>query len=163
MKQVLAIVLMFVGVVGYGQSLHKKDVPAAVVQSFAKQFPQIKDADWSKENNQYEVNFEQNDNEMSATYDAQGNHLETETEMATTALPQPIQSTIASQFSDYKLKEAAKIVKDEGTTYEAELHKGEKTFDVIFSADGKVLKNANKNTEDKESVEENESTEEDED
>jgi len=164
MKQLLAIVLMFVGVMGYGQSLQKKDVPDAVVQSFTKQFPQIKDANWSKENNQYEVNFEQNDNAMSATYDAQGNHIETETELNTNQLPQPVQSTIASQFSDYKLKEAAKIVNDNGTSYEAELHKGEKSFDVIFNADGKVLKNANKNNEDKESAEENdESMEEDED
>jgi len=163
MKWLLAVALMFTAVIGYGETVQKKDVPDAVVQHFAKQFPKVENVQWSKEHGEFEANFEQDDQEMSATYDAQGNHIETETEMATDQLPQTVKSTIAKQFSGYDLREAAKIVKNEGTTYEAELHKGEKSFDVIFNADGTVVKNGNKNHEDKESAEDSESMEEDED
>lgn len=141
MKTLLAIVLLFFGVTGCGQSLQKENVPEAIVQSFTQQFPQITDADWTKEDNQYEVNFEMNNTEMSATYDEQGHQLETESEIAIAQLPQAVQSTIDQQFSDYQIKETAKIENEEGTNYEAELHKGMKSFDVIFNSDGQVLQN----------------------
>jgi len=163
MKILLSVLMMGLAVFAFGQSGMKSDIPAVVSQNFAKQFPKVENVQWSKEHGEFEANFEQDDQEMSATYDAQGNHLETETEMATDQLPQTIKSTIAKQFSGYDLREAAKIVKDEGTTYEAELHKGEKSFDVIFNADGTVVKNASENHEEKESAEENKSMEEDED
>ena len=47
-------------------------VPAVVTTAFAKDFPGVT-GKWDKEGNDYEVNFKQNGNTMSALYDANGN------------------------------------------------------------------------------------------
>lgn len=69
-----------------------------------------------------------------------GKWLETETEIKVSALPAVIQSTLKRDFAGFKVEEASKIesLKNDNC-FEAEIEKGEETFDVLFSTDGKVL------------------------
>jgi len=72
---------------------------------------------------------------------------------------------VENNFKGWELGEAAKIVRDGKTTYEAELEKGEKKMDAIFTPDGNLVKKISKkeNDEENEKADGNENDEEDED
>ena len=52
-----------------------------------------------------------------------------------------MRTKLASDYKAYKVTEAATLVSAEGkTTYEAEVSKGGKSHDVLFNADGSLVK-----------------------
>ena len=113
-------------------------VPAVVTTAFAKDFPGVT-GKWDKEGNDYEVNFKQNGNTMSALYDANGNKTETEMDIKVSALPASITAYLSQHYKGAKVKEAAVITKANGeVNYEAEV----KGKDVLFTKDGKFIKTA---------------------
>lgn len=109
--------------------------PEAVLAAFTQKFPNAQDVDWSKEKNgEWEAEFEPpgSNDEISAVFSSDGRWLETETEIAFSALPAPIQAALQGK----KVKEAARIEKADGSTvYEAEVKRKE----LIFDASGKML------------------------
>jgi len=113
------------------------DVPSAVKTKFASLYPTVKKAKWDKEEANYEASFELNEVETSVLFDANGNVLETETEIAVSALPNGVADYISKNYAGQKIKETAKIVDANGViTYEAEVKAG----DLIFDATGNFLK-----------------------
>lgn len=153
MKKLSIIILaLLVGAV-YGQ---ESKVPAQVKAKFKALHPNADEVKWDVEDNDYEVTFEsEEDVDMSLLFDAKGNIIETESEIEEDDLPSAVKSSVENNFKGWELGEAAKIVRDGKTTYEAELEKGEKKIDAIFTADGKLVKKISK----KENDEENEKAE----
>lgn len=104
---------------------------------FEKKFPGASATKWEMEGADYEVNFKQKGEKMSAVFASNGTLKETETEIPTTKLPATVTGYVRRHYAGQKIKEAARIVKADGTvSYEAEV--GEK--DVLFDASGKLLK-----------------------
>ena len=127
-----------IGFAACAQKLDASNVPAAVKAAFAKQYPGIT-AGWEKEDGNYEVNFKQNGNTMSALYEANGTLTEAEMDIKVSDLPATVQSYIKEHYKGKTVKEAAKITKADGTVnYEAEVS----GKDVIFDAAGKFIKEA---------------------
>jgi hypothetical protein len=123
------------------QKISADKVPAAVTSAFKAKFPNATKTSWEMENaNEYEAGFKLNGEEVSANFDNTGKWLETETEIKVSALPAAVQAVLTKDFAGFKIEEASKIesAKD-GNCYEAEIEKGEETFDVLFSPDGKML------------------------
>ncbi|MEO7174780.1 MAG: PepSY-like domain-containing protein [Saprospiraceae bacterium] len=121
--------------------MQEKAIPAAVSAAFKTKFPNAAKVSWEMENKtEYEANFKLNGEEVSANFDNTGKWLETETEIKTSALPAAVQSTLAKDFAGFKVEEASKInnVKN-GNCFEAEIEKGEESYDILFSTEGKVL------------------------
>ncbi|MBF9223785.1 PepSY-like domain-containing protein [Hymenobacter ruricola] len=122
------------------QNLPAAKVPAAVQAAFKAKFPALKAVTWEKEGADYEAGFKQNGKTMSAVLTPAGVLQETETDMPTAQLPAAVRATLARDYKAYQVKEAAAIVKADGrTVYEAEVSKGGKAQDVLFTADGKVV------------------------
>ena len=140
-KTLFPILLMLLASVSFGNTLNTKQVPAAVTRSFSRLYPHVTKAKWSKENGNYEVNFTANMQEMSVLFNAQGKRLETETEIPVNQLPRMIQNNLKQTFQGYTVKEAARIESNGTTKYEAEIHKGMKSYDVIYATDGQLLRN----------------------
>ncbi len=65
------------------------NVPVNVKTNFKKDFPGV-NVKWDKEDSNFEASFKQNNNTMSALYNANGNKLETEQDIDAAALPQNI-------------------------------------------------------------------------
>jgi hypothetical protein len=107
--------------------------PSAVVTAFNQKFQNVEELEWEMEKNgEWEAEFEQNEVDMSANFSAGGLWLETETEIKAVNLPIPVKAALKGK----KVKEAAKIVRADGSTvYEAEVKKK----DMIFDAGGKLL------------------------
>ena len=119
------------------QKMKEADVPAEVKTAFAKQYPSVSNAKWEKEDGKYEAAFELKKEELSVLIDDTGKILETESEIAVSALPKVISEYCAKNYSGKKIAEASKIVDFEGSvTYEAEINK----MDVLFDANGKFIK-----------------------
>lgn len=118
------------------KNVNKGKIPAAVLAAFHKDYPNVKDVDWDQEDGNYEAGFEVNKNELSVLYNAQGQKLETETEIKVSQLPAAVLKAVQTQKLG-TVKEASKIEKANGKTeYEAEI----KGKDYVFDASGKLLK-----------------------
>jgi hypothetical protein len=136
-KITLALFTLMMGTFCFGQKVKQGDVPAEVKQAFQKNFIQVKEVKWEKEDGKFEVNFEQGKHEMSAVFTSSGVLEETEMEIKVNELPSAITTYISSNYKGAKVKEAAKITKANGVVnYEAEV----KGSDLIFDINGKFIK-----------------------
>lgn len=124
-----------------GQKVSEAAVPQPVKAAFMKQFPKAEKTRWEMEKKtDYEVNFKQGTEEMSATYGTAGQWMETEKTIGMEALPEAVRSTIASKYPDQKLEDISHVESPKGTFFEVDMEKGEKSMEVVFATDGKVLK-----------------------
>lgn len=146
MKKIMIVLAILVTGFAQAQKLKESEVPKAVKDSFAKRFPNTKGVEWSKESEtEFESEFKNAGKEQSANFDQAGKWLVTETEIKKADLPQAVQAAIAKEFAGYKVEEAEKVeTVNDGMQYEVALEKGESNYEVLFSADGKVLKKEEK-------------------
>jgi len=143
MKNLVTILIcLAVASLGFGQKMKGDEVPQVVSTAFAKAYPNVKNVKWEKEGDAFEAGFDYQKEEMSVVLDAAGKIKEVETEIEFSALPTAVKNSLTKDFADYKIKEAAKIVSENVTTYEAEGKKGKESFDFLFSEDGKLIKKA---------------------
>ena len=124
-----------------GESSKAIAVPQALKASFAKDYPSIKSVKWDVEDGDYEVSFKLNGVDASVTYDKSGHKKDVEVAIKTAELPAVILEYIKKNYATYKLIEAATITNDKKElTYEAEVGKNGKTWDLLFDTNGKFLK-----------------------
>jgi len=136
-KLALMMVAAMITSLTFAQKLNEKDVPTQVKTAFQKQYPNVKETKWEKENGNYEAEFEVKEIEYSVLMDAAGNILETENEIALNQLPNGVLAYINANYKGQKVKGAAKITDGNGVeTYEAEI----KEMDLIFDSNGKFIK-----------------------
>lgn len=135
---------LMITVVSAFQACAQGQVPLQIKASFESKFANAKSVQWEIENDtEWEAEFKLNRKEMSANFDLNGNLLETETEIKVKDLPPAVLETIKNEFADYKIEEAEKVEKPDGTfLYEVELEKGKEEIEVIFPADGKFMRKA---------------------
>lgn len=138
MKNTLPLFMMIALITSAcAQKADKSAIPAEVKAAFAKLHPDVSKVKWEKEDTVFEANFNLGKSEQSMVFDAQGNAMETEAEIAITELPAKVQAYIAEKFQGAKIKEAAKITDAKGlVSYEAEV----KGKDLIFNENGELLK-----------------------
>lgn len=123
----------------YAQQVPAAKVPAAATATFAAQFAHATSVRWEKEGADYEAGFQQAGKDMAAVISPTGQLKETETGMSVAQLPAPVRATLARDYANARVGEAATIVRADGTTvYEAEISQRGKKRDVLFTADGKV-------------------------
>ena len=122
----------------HAQKVKAAQMPPDARATFKKTFPTVKTVQWEKEGADFEAGFNLGKTGMSAVFTAAGVLKETETEMAVSQLPAPVQKALAANYKAFKITEAAKIVTAATglTTYEAEVAQGVKHRDVLFNADG---------------------------
>ena len=136
MKKVM-LAAAILGIFAVSAFAGDSDAPAAVKASFTKLYPNVTKVKWGKEDENYEAEFDLNKVETSCLFDATGNLLETETEIAVNTLPKSVSEYITKNYSGQKIKEASKIVDAKKvTTFEAEVKEG----DLIFDSNGNFMK-----------------------
>jgi Putative beta-lactamase-inhibitor-like, PepSY-like len=139
------ITLLFVALIStftFAQKISDKEVPAMVGSSFKIKFPTATNAKWEKENGtEYEVNFKLEKVNYSAKFGSEGKWMETENGVAVSALPAAVAAALKTDFPGFKIEEAEKVESAEnGICYEVKAEKGKEEYEVLLSADGKVLK-----------------------
>lgn len=138
----MILALVTFGVVqAIAQKIKESEVPQVVKSAFMKAYPNAKGVKWDKEEAGFEASFEQNKNDMSIVLDKMGIVKEVETEIAKDKLPKAILETLKKDFADHDIEETAMTVANGVTTYEVEVEKGKKSWDLIFDSAGKLLEN----------------------
>ncbi len=118
------------------QKLKETEVPAVVTATFQKLYPGVT-AKWEKEDGNYEAGFENKQGETSVLINDKGALLETENEIAVSALPKAATDYITKNKPGEKVKEAAMIIDSAGKKmYEAEVKDG----DLLFDETGNFIK-----------------------
>lgn len=147
MKKLMGIMgIVLLASCANAQKTDASKVPDAVKKSLTKNFPGITAVKWDKEGNDYEASFKKEGNDMSALFMTDGMLMETETDIAVTALPAAVTEYVKSHYKGKAIKEAAIIVKANGEkNYEAEVDE----MDVIFDASGKFMKEVKEGGEEK--------------
>jgi hypothetical protein len=72
MKRIFVICLILAGIPAFAQKIDASKVPASVKTAFSKNFPGVTSVKWEKEKGNYEANFKEHDQKMSALFDATG-------------------------------------------------------------------------------------------
>ena len=128
----LSAILMAV-TTGMQAANYKGNPPEVVVAAFQQKFQGATDVDWEQEKSgDWEAEFEQNGEEISASFSAAGQWLETESEIEVAELPAAVRTALTGK----KIKEAAKIIRANGmTVYEAEV----KRKTILFDDQGKIM------------------------
>lgn len=141
MKRIFLAVVIAFSITMAAQTKSKKSaVPTVVKQAFAKEFPSKK-ATWSTEDKGFEAEFNMNDTGASAVYDKNGHRKELETEIKINELPANAVTYIKANYPTSRIAEVAKITDDKNViTYEAEIKKGRKAYDVLFDNKGQFIK-----------------------
>ena len=133
----LIAVLSLLAAPALAQKKSTPAVPAAAKAAFEKAYPGATKVKWSREKEDFEVNFLLAAKEMAAVYAGSGVLKETEETIAIKNLPQPILAFIKQHYSKAVIKEAAKITKADGTiNFEAEINH----TDLIFEANGNFIR-----------------------
>lgn len=118
------------------QKVKEEKVPAAVVASLHKMYPDVKDYDWMLEDGNYEAEYKVNGLEAAVVFDTHGNLLESEQEIAISELPAVCAEYVSKNYAGKKIREASQITDAKGVkSYEAEL----KGMDVIFDSAGNFI------------------------
>jgi len=134
------LILLFV-IAGFftqaqAQKLMSKDVPVAVKTAFNKAHTSVKDVEWNKNGNNYEVNYEAEEDEASLIFDVSGKLIETKVEISSPALPALAMQYVKKNYKEKDMNAIHKITVANGTlTYETEL----KGIVLIFDSKGNFI------------------------
>ena len=121
----------------HAQKVDLKDVPAIVIDAFAKAYPAINDASWNKDEKNYAVNYTEDKLVKSITWDASGDLVGTNEEVIISALPISLMVYVKNNYSENVVKEASKNTDAHGTvTYKTEI----KGMNLFFDSEGNFLK-----------------------
>ncbi|WP_163713390.1 PepSY-like domain-containing protein [Mangrovibacterium lignilyticum] len=113
--------------------------PQKVLQTFQNKFTNAKKISWSKEDaSEWEAEFVLNDQKMSASFDLDGNWLETERELKLNDLPNSVKSALLNKYSDYKIQEIEAIQSPSFDGYEFALKKGSVKKEVLSDSQGNL-------------------------
>ncbi|GAB1445397.1 MAG: hypothetical protein KF860_12695 [Cyclobacteriaceae bacterium] len=121
------------------QKLNEGDVPEVLKNNLHQKF-KTKDVDWDKEGENYEASFEKKGKDVSVLFNADGSILEVEREIKMKELPAAVKVALTRDFNGFDLKETTVIEANGQISYEAEVKKWKKSFDLIFDAQGNLKK-----------------------
>lgn len=135
MKTLFTIIAFVLGLsLANAQMLNETKVPAKVREAFSKQYPDVKNENWAKEDGNFEAEFQVNKIENSAVYDTDGKLVESATEIKPSELPQGVTDYITTNLNGKKIKEAAKVTDASGRiSYKAEVGPHNYIFDYDCS------------------------------
>lgn len=130
------------------QEIAEKQVPTAVLKTFKAAYPNAKDIEYTKEKEDgqavYEIEFELSERELEALYNADGKLLEVEEEIGLKEVPAVVLNQLKKEFKSYEIEEVERVNKDNQTYYELEVeiieNNQEKEYELLYSADGKLVK-----------------------
>jgi Putative beta-lactamase-inhibitor-like, PepSY-like len=151
MKNLFYALLTLISLSACSQS---KNAPQNILKAFNQKFPNAKEVEWGKENeNIWEAEFEVSNKDMSANFNLKGEWLETESEIAKKDLPKSIKSVISTAYKGYKIKEIGFTETPKYKAFEVEVKKGNKLVEVVLNGFGKIIKT--KTTDEEKDEEEN--------
>ena len=139
--------------------MDKKEVPAAVMTAFEKEYPDVKIKKIEKEEKEgvtsFEFKWKEGTIKHEVEYKEDGSVLEKEIkeEIKWKEIPKAVKKAMFSAYPKGKIGEAEKITVDNSVKYKLNVKDGNDKFAVVLDETGKVLKTKNCSHDKKESGE----------
>ena len=122
------------------ESVAWNQLPPAVQDALRAALPNVKKAEYARETEDgfvvYEAEYKADGTEHAVKVTEDGQIIETEEQLAPSALPSAIVARLRKQFPDAEIKKAERVVV---TFYEIELEAGGKEREIRMFANGQVL------------------------
>ncbi len=146
----LILTLLFVILAGTGSNVYaqkkkytEKDMPAAVIMSFQKNFPDATIRGYDKETEDevttYEVEATVGDIKKDIQFNADGTVIEIEEAMNTSDLPEKVVTAINNKYSSPTILKSEKVTKGADLLYEVVIKVKSKKREVRLDKDGNIL------------------------
>jgi hypothetical protein len=128
---------------GKEQRLTKKDLPAAVISAFQKQYPNARIKGVSKEVEDstayYEIESIDSTSRRTVLYTGDGKPTEIEEVISSKQLPDSARFEITKTYPNGKVEAAEKVIKGDKTTYEVKIENGKENIEAVFDANGRLI------------------------
>jgi len=136
----LAAVLFFTSI-AVAQDIPQSQVPAEVVSSFQKAFPDARDVEWEMDGNLYKVEFEIGMRQLDhdAWYNDAGQLLKHQEEISKNSLPKQVAAGVKQEFKGYRIEDVEKITEGDKVTYKLEVKSSMEEWKLTLDSNGKVL------------------------
>ena len=159
MKKVIRIsaaifaVTALIGFVNFTQAaapvkIAKKDVPEAVLSSFAKIYPQATIMTYSREIRDgktcYELESKDGTTKRDIIYATNGDVMEIEEAIKASELPAIVMATLIKNYPKAKITAAEKLIKGTTVQYETTIKVKGKMIDLVFGETGELVKSVTK-------------------
>jgi uncharacterized membrane protein YkoI len=126
------------------RELKKSAVPKAVLDAFAKAYPNAKANEFSTETENgktmYEIESTDGKTKRDITFTADGTLMATEETIASKDLPEAVRASLKKDFEKATITRCEKITEGASTMYEVAMKSGKKKSEIVFNADGSVKK-----------------------
>lgn len=138
--QLVALMVLGTGTI-FAQDIPSSQVPSVIVNNFKKEFPKANDIEWEMQGDLYNVDFEIGwFTDYEAWFTASGKLVKQTQEISKSDIPKAVANAIKTQYKEYRIEDAKKIIEDGVETYKVELEKWDEDFDVIYSKNGNLIK-----------------------
>jgi hypothetical protein len=104
---ILLFAIVCLAMQAQAQKLMTMEVPASILDVFNRTHPSIKEAEWSKIGDNYEVKYAYT-LDKTLTYNVSGSLVEKEMEIAATTLPKMVALYMRENHKEYKIRGAFK-------------------------------------------------------
>lgn len=132
MKPLLTFLALFFCIsITRAQETEVTTLPATVTDLFDLLYPDAKNISWQIIKGEYKSTFSNNKMSTEVLIDAEGNLVQSRTEIRTIALPIPATDYLEEHFAEKKIQKAMIVQNDEGIiTFTATVDKSDLTFDA---------------------------------
>ena len=130
----------------HARTMTAKDLPAAVTAAFAASYPKAVVLKVSKETKDsttyFEVESKDGKTRRNLLYSADGKAVEIEEAISAGLLPDAAKTTIQKDYPNGKIETAEKVTRGTTVEYEVTIEIKGASNELVFDADGKVIKSA---------------------
>lgn len=118
--------------------IEESEVDSMVLEVFRELYPDATDANWAQDANEYIVAFIENDYSIKATFEEDGEWLQSVTEIDFEDLPTEAQALINSKYAPEQFEHIIKVEIPEEVAYNVTFEAKKQTFILTFDEKGKL-------------------------
>lgn len=133
-------VLSLMAISANAQDLLPTEVPQQIRTNFQNSYQNATDVEWEKDLEYYKVEFEVSRDDYEIWYSANAKVLKTEKEISARNLPAIVSKNIKTNYSGYSIDDVEEVTEGNNTTYYVEVEKWNDEIDLVYSANGKLLR-----------------------
>ncbi|MDB5226704.1 MAG: ribosome biosis protein [Bacteroidota bacterium] len=141
LKNKLTVLILFTGSILFGQGVK---LPPLVSTAFSTKYPTAQNVQWNNQGNEYKVAFNADGDRYEAKFNNNGDWKISQRDIQIDALPAAIKSNLSkSDFSQWNIKQAYILfLPGMITQYRVIIAKSDSKKSLLFSQDGKLLKDS---------------------
>jgi len=142
MKKITLITALLISVWSVqAQKIEPQNVPASVIQSFNKLYPDVVSVKWELEEGNYEAKYKKNDIKSEAIFSSTGTFIQAEKSLSSpNDLPISVLNALKKDFLGFTYEDAEIITTADGKVlYEVEAANASISYELLYDANGNMI------------------------